>query len=363
MARSKNRRKSAKQSNRKPILSLKAYILKVVRKLPLHECLIYDNWKESGKTQILVSRKKPNGNIIVGFYLVDLLCLGLKDSFYREMEQEEYENIKNHINESMTIEEGISLISADATLVFNIIYGAIEYAEDLGFSPGKDFAITEYILNDVQQIPFIDVEFGRDGMPFYSSGPDDNVQRVLKTLNKSVGEGNYHFLTHLHEFDEFLDEENIFMPVISQSARAEEKLDSLSNEDLFPFFIQLITADYIHDLTYGAIEELSNMLDEEDKEIVLHSMIEFFKDPPEGEEAITGKDAETMFEVLINQTFNQVSYYGHLDFLFEEDYQPLPDENMLKNIENLSMEEIDKMFIEATSRVDVKSINIPAKRS
>ncbi|MEM9849618.1 MAG: hypothetical protein AAF847_17145, partial [Bacteroidota bacterium] len=189
MARSKNKRKNKKQTTARPKLSLKNYIIKVARKLPLHECLIFEGWEELGKTQLVVSRRKPNGNIIIGFYMVDLWCMGLKDTFYREAEEWEYEEIKGQISRGAS-EDDFEVIRTDPEIAFNVIYGAIEYAEDLGFSPAKEFAVTEYILDDVEQIPFVDITFGKDGRPLYTSGPDDNVDRILKTLDKFVGKGN-----------------------------------------------------------------------------------------------------------------------------------------------------------------------------
>lgn len=37
-------------------------------------------------------------------------------------------------------------------------------------------------------------QFGRDGKPFYVAGPHDNPDRVIRTLEQSVGEDNFHFL-------------------------------------------------------------------------------------------------------------------------------------------------------------------------
>lgn len=192
MAKSKNKRKNTNSLS--PKLSLKSYIRKAVRKLPIYECRAYSNWKEEGKTQVFAARQKANGNLIVGFYLIDLWCLGLKDTFYRELSVFEYEEIVQKTDEQMSREMGTNFIKIEPDLAYNIIYGAIEYAEDLGFAPNKDFSITEYILNDVEKIPFIDIEFGNEGKPFYVPGPDDNSNKVLRTLEKNVGSGKYHFL-------------------------------------------------------------------------------------------------------------------------------------------------------------------------
>ena len=40
----------------------------------------------------------------------------------------------------------------------------------------------------------IRITFGLDGVPFYMSGPYDNPRSVVRTLDRTCGEGNYHYL-------------------------------------------------------------------------------------------------------------------------------------------------------------------------
>jgi hypothetical protein len=40
-----------------------------------------------------------------------------------------------------------------------------------------------------------------DGQPHYINGPDDNPERVLATLERTVGRGRYHYTVALDEFD------------------------------------------------------------------------------------------------------------------------------------------------------------------
>ena len=85
-----------------------------------------------------------------------------------------------------------------------IIYGAIDYAAKLGFSPHKDFKLGEYILEERENVEITGkVEFGKDGMPFFVAGPDDDVDRIMATLKNNLGEGNFHFIIPVNGFDEF----------------------------------------------------------------------------------------------------------------------------------------------------------------
>jgi hypothetical protein len=45
------------------------------------------------------------------------------------------------------------------------------------------------------------IEFGNDGQPFFMSGPNDNVDKVIKTLEASVGTGNFHYLAAIGDPD------------------------------------------------------------------------------------------------------------------------------------------------------------------
>lgn len=52
----------------------------------------------------------------------------------------------------------------DYVTVHNLIYGAIEFAEEAGCSPDKSFNITRYILSpDTEDIPLVQFDFGKDG--------------------------------------------------------------------------------------------------------------------------------------------------------------------------------------------------------
>ncbi len=64
------------------LLSPENYIRKKARTLPIRECLINSSWEDSQMANIYVVRNHVNGNVTVGLFLVDLLCLGIKDTFF-----------------------------------------------------------------------------------------------------------------------------------------------------------------------------------------------------------------------------------------------------------------------------------------
>jgi hypothetical protein len=184
-------KKTKKNNKPQQPISPKKYIIEAARKVPIFECVINEDWAEGGIAQIMVARQKRQGSFIVGVYIVDTFCLGLKNTlFYGNLTPYEYEEQKSKVARSTQL----TWQQIPANTCFNIIYGAIEYAEDMGFQPNKDFDVTEYILDDVESIEFEDIEFGKNGKPFYFGGPHDDYRKVMSTLNRNVGEGRFDYV-------------------------------------------------------------------------------------------------------------------------------------------------------------------------
>ena len=168
-------------------------IITRARDFPNYECLISDSWQkeEPGLVQMVLARLQPDGNICFGVYLVDKLCLGLKDTFARtNFSPSRYQH---EINEGLFVE--MKAMKCPVELAHQMIYQAIDYAAQFGFEPHKDFLLSQYLL-----VPRGELEesykltFGKDGKPLYIAGPRDNVGRILRQLEKTAGPGNFHYL-------------------------------------------------------------------------------------------------------------------------------------------------------------------------
>jgi len=76
-----------------------------------------------------------------------------------------------------------------------VAHGAVAYARGLGFEPHPDFeTAVAYLGPPAGPSP---IRFGRDGVPFYVSGPHDTPGAVVETLEATVGAGNYHYMVHV----------------------------------------------------------------------------------------------------------------------------------------------------------------------
>jgi hypothetical protein len=180
------------------MLSPENYIRKKSRSLPFYECWVNEDWEDSGMANIIIARIHTNGNITFCVYLVDLLCLGVKDSFYNfNITETEYRNCIEKFSSEMEIE------LVEYPLVHNIIFTALEFAKEFGFKPHKDFtSVTEYMLEeDTDDIELIEIKCGKNGKPLYVQGPYDDeakANKIMKQLERTAGLGNFDFIK---EFD------------------------------------------------------------------------------------------------------------------------------------------------------------------
>ncbi|MDO8899371.1 MAG: hypothetical protein Q7V19_17090 [Bacteroidales bacterium] len=242
-------------------MSPEKYIKTKARSLSVFECIIDNNWNEAGIAQVVVARKHSNGNITAGFYLVDLYCLGVKDStFIFNNTEVEYNAMLNEYFPRKTRS------SISYALAHNIIYAAIEFADSFGFKPEKTFTeVTQYILEeDTDEVELIDVECGYNGKPLFIKGPfDDKIKtnRIINQLEQTAGPNNYYvvleegdlpakngfegeklnklvneFTELMGKYPDFSDEEHERFNEI-----LDEFIDEISDPDIYnAFFLEMI---------------------------------------------------------------------------------------------------------------------------
>ena len=164
--------------------------LRQARRYPIHECLINPSWQEQGLATILISRRQPDDHLAFGVFLVDIFCLGLKNTFANVDFSE-----SRYVSEVVgRVYEQKESAPCDRDLAHQIIYGAIAYARQFGFKPNRDFKLSQHLLDAPESIRPSDIEFGRGGKPLFICGPDDNVQKILHQLQATAGEGQYDYL-------------------------------------------------------------------------------------------------------------------------------------------------------------------------
>jgi len=192
--RSKQKTTSLQKSLRQQSMSFSApAIIRRARAFPILECWISAEWQKDspGLVEILVARQQSDGDICFGMYLVDKFCLGLKNTFGRvNYSRTRYEDELHN-----TFFQDTGRVACPPELAHQMIYASIEYAAQFGFTPEKDFALTQYLLAPRGELEeSYDLTFGRDGKPFFIAGPYDDPKLILKQLERTAGAGNYDYL-------------------------------------------------------------------------------------------------------------------------------------------------------------------------
>lgn len=149
-----------------------------------------------GFAQVLVAREGRYQDVVACGYLVDVWCLGVKDTLGPvTMKREELNAFGPRYFTQFDAAGPIPIEVAQG-----IVLGAAAYARQLGFEPHPDFAKTEAHLG-IPDAPS-SIVFGRNGRPDYAAGARDDSARVLATLRRAVGEGNFDTTSFLAKLPE-----------------------------------------------------------------------------------------------------------------------------------------------------------------
>lgn len=221
----KQDRNMKKKNSRQSPFSESDYIRHRVRSLPVGKCFMAPGWEETGETVTIVTRCHPKGTITVGLYLVDTFCLGVKDSFYRF-------SIDDYDLEKLLGDYGrVGMEETEYAVVHNLIYGALEFAEEAGISPCKEFSLTKYILEeDTDAIPLMEFDYGNNGKHFLVADSRSQLDFYLPKLRRNLGD-DFSYVCRTDE-DDSLDNGGLEDPLIGMSGLTEtDILEAMKNFD------------------------------------------------------------------------------------------------------------------------------------
>jgi hypothetical protein len=142
-----------------------------------------------GLIAVLVARRYRYGRVSVCGYLADVYCLGVKNALGPEIMDDP--DLRRFISKYFSGYRG-DPIEAPIELAREVVFGSVQYARDLGFDPHPDFAAAAGHLGSWTGPSTI--AFGKDGKPLYVFGPYDNTRSVVRTLERTVGRGNFEVL-------------------------------------------------------------------------------------------------------------------------------------------------------------------------
>jgi hypothetical protein len=181
----------------RPMTAIGQNLLLNAREYPLYGCWIMAGWKESGITPIVVAREQEPDRLMFGIYEVDLYCLGIKDAFTK------VDYSLNRFKRDLPKFCAGDPEQCSIELAHEIIYGALEYAERLGFQPHPDFKrqLADRMLAPPDAYSRTNqVAFGKDGRPLFVAGPYDDERKcrsVINMLRDTCGEGKFDYIIGL----------------------------------------------------------------------------------------------------------------------------------------------------------------------
>lgn len=321
------------------MLSPENYIRKRSRNLPIYKCWIMEDWDKIGKSHVIVSRKHVNENISFCFYLVDLFCLGVKDTFFHFNTAES--DLMDRIQEE---NDEVQFKEIPYTLAHNIIFSAVEFAEEYGFQPHKDFIRTTkfFLEEDDDEIEFMDIECGKNGKPFYirsESEDDASAQRIINQLKRTAGEGNYEFI--LDQFEELFDSDTDY--------------NTYEKDELIMRSFQMLPVRLRNKVQNMNLEQM-------------HALVKTMEDEEDEEKIeIYIKLIDHIWRHLINITdYNDYSIQFENFFDYIDITDEIPDAMLLNRHKQMSLEvdqikkfveEIDQQFFMEDQEIPLEEIN------
>jgi hypothetical protein len=156
--------------------SLSARVLRAARS-PIQHCLLTDALFDVGMGTLVLARGATPQHVALSVFLIDALCLGIKDVMFQSVERESLEAYLD------ATDAGAPLISVDPGYARKLLRDLAKWSQSIGFAPHRDFATVEPVFGDVNADASDAVfRFGRDGKPFYISGPTDTPQLIQRRL-------------------------------------------------------------------------------------------------------------------------------------------------------------------------------------
>ncbi len=167
-------------------ISPEKYIRQRARLLPIYKCYMPQEVSHRGMSEVIVARLRPNGNILFGCYLLDTYCLGVKNVMYHhDYAPEEFDQFVEKVFANFD-----GYIECPYEDAHNLIYSALEFADEAGIDPHPDFTnVAEYILEeDTDDIPLKEYPMGHDGKYLLIEGPSHIERRYVKMLSERLGD-------------------------------------------------------------------------------------------------------------------------------------------------------------------------------
>jgi hypothetical protein len=146
---------------------------------PIRDCLISHGWAESGMATLTLTRGVGSGQLVMGSFLLDTFCLGIKDVLFRSIDSHEFNVLRD------TMDRAAPLSPVAPAYGRKLLRDLAAWATSIGFPPHRDFATVERLFGTVNADECTaEFRFGHDGKPVYMSGPSESPRQVRRRLEQ-----------------------------------------------------------------------------------------------------------------------------------------------------------------------------------
>jgi len=170
-------------------------------KKPAEAYIEHGLFEENGLGQVVVCRYKNDGSGEAGVFLVDVYCLGVKSAFFTRFDsQEEQHKILDRLFRGAVPEPEFAANGR------KLVEEAVAYAKSIGFAPSSDYKKGARVFGGIQvKDATAHYTFGKDGKPYYISGPNDHSERIYAILRKRVGTSGFQCDIADESFRDFME--------------------------------------------------------------------------------------------------------------------------------------------------------------
>ena len=159
-----------------------------------------------GMGQVVIARFKNDGRVEMGVFLLDVYCLGVKNAFFVQGDENVLAEMLQNIARSCGPLEEHSAVWGR-----KLVEGAVNYALRLGFAPHRDYKKAARVLGGIDPKDCPETfTFGHNGKPYFIAGPDDKEARcnlIISVLTSKCGRDGFNFTMAVGDMDGFFDDD------------------------------------------------------------------------------------------------------------------------------------------------------------
>jgi hypothetical protein len=203
--RTEKRTQLARQSSTNPNIRLAG-----CEAWPIVSTMVPSTLWEHGIGNLFIARRAPDGSLVVGCFLLDVFCLGVKNALWQLTTDGAYQESLERASQS-----GGNMKPVKQEYFAKLIFDGVQYAESIGLAPHADYRNVKVLLGGIDtSLCDTEFEFGKDGRPLFISGPNDTpAQERLIMQRMREAKGNFivevggtrpdqHLIEASEEFDE-----------------------------------------------------------------------------------------------------------------------------------------------------------------